>query len=101
MKAKFAGKRSQPDKSTIIYNHQITLSGIPTQAYDYIVNGKSAIEWLMDRYQITLDKDSGIQNNPNDYSEDPQYIIKLFKRVTHLSVESAQLIKSLSKLTID
>ena len=101
VKAKFAGKRGQPDKSTIIYNHQITLSGIPTQAYDYIVNGKSAIEWLMDRYKITLDKDSGIQNNPNDYSEDPQYIIKLFKQVTHLSVESAKLIKSLSELTID
>src|SRR5690606_38568678 len=53
------------DKSVIVFNSRITLRGIPLQAYDYVVNGKSAIEWVMERYQVSTDKDSGIKNDPN------------------------------------
>jgi hypothetical protein len=72
------------DKTVIAYNSQITLTGIPLEAYDYVVNGKPAIEWIMERYQVTRDKDSGIPNDPNDWSREhqqPRYIVDLLKRV--------------------
>ena len=53
-------------KDTIIYNGHITIENIPAEAYEYIVNGKSAIEWVMERYQVTTHKESGIRNDPND-----------------------------------
>ena len=62
-----AGRESQ-DRSKIIYNPFITLTDIPEEAYQYQVNGKSAIEWVMERYQIKTNKDSGILNDPNQYS---------------------------------
>ena len=55
------------DKTRINYNSNLTLDGIPLEAYDYIVNGKPALEWIMERYQITIDKASGIKNDPNDW----------------------------------
>jgi predicted helicase len=97
----YAKKNGKPDKSAIIYNSHITLSGIPLEAYDYIVNGKSAIDWLMERYQITTDKDSGIKNDPNDWSEDPRYILDLVKRVTRVSLESVKIVESLPALEED
>lgn len=51
----------------IVYNGHLTLRDIPPEAYDYVVNGKSAIEWIMERYQVTVDKASGIRNDPNDW----------------------------------
>ena len=94
----FGKKEKAVDKTTIIYNSKITLSQIPLQAYDYIVNGKSAIEWVMERYKITKDKDSGIMNNPNDWSEDPRYIVDLVKRIVRVSVESMAIVNSLPAL---
>jgi predicted helicase len=91
----FGKKEKAVDKTTIIYNSKITLSQIPLNAYDYIVNGKSAIEWVMERYKITKDKDSGIMNNPNDWSKDPRYIVDLVKRVVRVSVESMAIVNSL------
>lgn len=99
-KMTFAGKQGNYDKSIIKYNNDITLTGIPEQTYEYQVNGKSAIEWIMDRYQQTVHKDSCIANNPNDWSEDPQYILSLLKRVIYVSVESVKIIKSLPELDI-
>ena len=89
------------DKSTIIFNSRIRLSGIPLEAYDYIVNGKSAIEWVMERYQVTVDKDSGIRNNPNDWGTeqgDPAYILNLLKRIVRVSVETVSIVNSLPPL---
>jgi predicted helicase len=63
----FGRKDKQIDKTTIAYNSHITISGIPLEAYDYVVNGKSAIEWIMERYQVTRDKDSGIANDPREW----------------------------------
>jgi predicted helicase len=59
-------KKGQTD--TIIYTNRTTISNIPETAYEYIVNGKSAIEWIMERYQITINKESGIKNDPNDWA---------------------------------
>jgi predicted helicase len=95
---KFPNRNKAVDKTTIIYNSKITLSGIPLEAYEYIVNGKPALEWIMERYQLTRDKDSGITNNPNDWSDDPRYIIDLIKRIVRVSVESVKIVNSLPPL---
>lgn len=97
-KMQFAKKGKEKDKTTIIYNSRIILSNIPLQAYDYIVNGKPALEWLIDRYQVTIDKKSGIKNDPNDWSEDPRYIIDLVKRIVRVSLESVRIVESLPPL---
>lgn len=97
-KMKFPKKGVQ---DIILYNKTATLKGIPLDAYDYIVNGKSAIEWIMERYQIKTDKDSGILNDPNDWCRehnDPRYILDLLKRVIRVSIESVRIVKSLPKL---
>jgi predicted helicase len=89
------------DKTRIIYNSHITLSGIPPEALEYVVNGKPAIEWVMERYQVTVDKDSGIRNDPNDWAKEhkqPRYILDLVKRVVRVSVETMRIVKSLPAL---
>jgi predicted helicase len=89
------------DKTKIIYNSHITLSGIPLEAYEYVVNGKPAIEWIMERYQVTRDKDSGIVNDPNDWCKEhnePRYIIDLVKRVVRVSIETMKIVKALPAL---
>ncbi len=90
-------KRNQ-DKTKIIYNSKLKLWGIPLEAYDYIVNGKSAIDWVMERYKVTRDKDSGIVNDPNDWSDDPRYIVDLVKRVVKVSVETVKIVEGLPPL---
>ena len=77
---------------------RLRLEGIPLQAYDYMVNGKSAIGWLMDRYKVTTDKASGIMNDPNEYSDDPRYIVDLVKRVVRVSMETLEIVNSLPAL---
>jgi predicted helicase len=96
----FAKNKKEVDKTTIIYNSKIKLSKIPLETYEYIVNGKSALEWVMERYKITQDKDSGITNDPNDWSEDPRYIIDLVKRIVRVSVETVEIIKKLPPFSI-
>ena len=93
---------SKGDKSRIIYNSQITIENIPPVAYEYVVNGKSAIEWVMERYAITTHKDSGITNNPNDWATEhnnPRYILDLLLSVISLSVETVEIVNGLPKLT--
>ena len=92
-------KKDQKDK--IIYNAQITVENIPEKAYEYVVNGKSAIEWILDRYQVKTDKDSGIVNDPNDWSKEvgnPRYILDLLLSVINLSVKTVDIVNSLPKL---
>jgi predicted helicase/SOS-response transcriptional repressor LexA len=89
------------DKTRIIYNSHVTISKIPLEAYDYVVNGKPAIEWVMERYQVTRDKDSGIVNDPNDWCiehKQPRYIIELVARVVRVSVETMKIVKGLPAL---
>lgn len=92
------------EKSTIIYNDRITISNIPEEAYEYVVNGKSAIEWIMERYAITTDKASGITNNPNDWSEEhnqPRYIFDLLLRIITVSVKTMEIVKALPKVKFE
>ncbi len=80
----------------IIYNHHITITQIPQKAFDYVVNGKSAIDWVIERYSITKDKDSLIENNPNDYAGG-KYVFELLCRVIKLSEKSVDLIEKISE----
>lgn len=93
--------KSKEDKSEIIYNDSIKVSNIPAEAYEYVVNGKSAIEWILDRYQVTINKDSQIKNDPNDWATEhnkPRYILDLLLSVISLSVATVKIVKSLPKL---
>ncbi|MGP5652612.1 DEAD/DEAH box helicase [Glutamicibacter arilaitensis] len=99
-KLAFLGRKN---KSGIIYNQNITLQGIPEEAMEYHVNGKSALEWIIDRYQVTVHKTSQIRNDPNDYSReigDPRYIIDLIKRIVTVSLETNRIVKGLPALEI-
>lgn len=92
------------DKSTIIYNNQITIENIPEKAHEYIVNGKSAIEWIIDRYQIKTDKASGIVNDPNDWAAEvgnPRYILDLLLSVINVSVQTVDIVNDLPRLSFD
>jgi predicted helicase len=92
---------SKEQKDTIIYNSYLTISNIPAKAYDYVVNGKSAIEWIMERYAITIHKESGIQNDPNDWAVEhgnPQYILDLLLSAITVSVKTVDIIASLPKV---
>jgi len=94
---------SKDDKSRILYNAQITIENIPAAAYEYLVNGKSAIEWVMERYAVSVHKDSGIRNDPNDWAEEagnPRYILDVLLSVIRLSVETVEVVKELPKLEI-
>ena len=92
------------DKSVIYYNNSITITGIPAEVYEYVVNGKSAIEWIMERYAITTDKKSGITNDPNDWARehnDEKYILNLLLRVMNVSVQTVEIVKGLPKLKFE
>ena len=105
-KMKFAKKRDENGKSvndlsTIIFNSDITISNIPKKAYEYVVNGRSAIEWIIDQYQVKTDKKSGITDDPNDYSEDEKYIFNLLLRIINVSVQTVDLINSLPRFEVE
>jgi len=91
-------------KDTIIYNSKITVSNIPAKAYEYIVNGKSAIEWIMERYQITTHKESGIRNDPNDWATEvdkPSYILDLLLSIINVSVQTVDIVAGLPKVSFE
>lgn len=100
-KMKFAKKG---DKTTVIYNHRITLKGIPEAAWDYVVNGKAALDWVMERQAVRTDKASGIVNDANDWAVEtmgnPKYPLELFQRVVTVSLETQKIVKALPKLDI-
>lgn len=105
-KMKFAKKRDENgksvnDRSTVIYNNDITISNIPEKAYQYVVNGRSAIEWIIDQYQVKTDKKSGITDDPNDYSNDEKYIFNLLLRIINVSIQTIDLINSLPKFEVE
>lgn len=97
-------KMKHPKKGvldTIIFNGDITITNIPGKAYEYIVNGRSAIGWIMDQYKVKTDKKSGIIDDPNLYSDDEKYIFKLLLSIINLSVQTVDLVKSLPPLEIE
>ncbi len=88
------------DKTQIVVNRHLTLAAIPLEAYEFKVQGKSPIEWLMSRYVLKPDKDSGLINDPNEFSDDPKYLVEMLKRVISVSMDSLEIIGALPKLEI-
>jgi predicted helicase len=89
-------------KDTILYNSRITVADIPSEAYEYVVNGKSAIEWIMERYQVTVHSESGIRNDPNDWAKEvgnPRYILDLLLSIVNVSVQTVEIVKGLPKVS--
>src|SRR5699024_9953305 len=80
---------------TIIYNEHITITNIPEKAYEYVVNGRPAIEWIIDQYRVKTDKKSGITDDPNKFSDDPKYILNLLLSVITVSMKTLELIEEL------
>ena len=96
-------KKLVSERSSIAYNSKITLSGIPEDAHRYVLGSRSAIEWIIDRYQIKTDKPSGIVNDPNDWSReagDPRYIMDLLARIVTVSLRTMQIVDGLPSLQI-
>ena len=109
---RYGGKRGAEDKTTVIYNANITMEGIPIEAYDYVVNGKPALEWVRERQVVKKDKynaktrkGSDIVNDANRYAietmDNPAYPLELFQRVITVSLETMKIVRSLPKLDID
>jgi len=91
-------------KDTIFYNSKIIVSNIPEKAYEYVVNGKSAIEWIMERYQVTVHKESGIRNDPNDWAKEhdkPRYILDLLLSIINVSVKTVDIVNGLPKVSFE
>ena len=102
-KLKWAGKGKNIDKSSMVYNPRVTICGIPDDAHRYMLGSRSALEWIIDRYQVKTDKASGIVNDPNDWSREvgnPRYILDLIAKVTTVSVETMKIVDGLPALRI-
>ncbi len=104
-KMKFSGGGRDKDKTTVHYNPHITMTEIPLRAYEYVVNGKSALDWVMERQVVKTDKDSGIVNDANRYAietvGDPAYPLELFQRVITVSMRTLDIVDGLPELDID
>jgi predicted helicase len=88
------------DKASLIYNDSLILSGIPAETYEYRLGNRSALEWVIDQYQVSIDKRSGITNDPNR-EDDPEYILRLIAQVIYVSLETVKIVKVLPKMQID
>ncbi|MEU4014884.1 type ISP restriction/modification enzyme [Microbacterium sp. NPDC028030] len=91
------------DKSTVIYNDDITLTGIPAEAHEYMLGSRSALDWILERYQVKADKPSGIVNDPNAWGAehgDERYILDLISRITTVSTETMKIVKGLPGLEV-
>lgn len=103
-KMKYGKSGKDKDLTTLIYNDKITVKGIPFEAYEYVVNGKPALDWVVERQCVKPDKDSGIVNDANDYAvetmNNPRYPLELFQRVVTVSLETMKIVKSLPRLDV-
>ena len=103
-KMAYAGPARNPDKTAMVCNAHITLSGIPQQAHEYQLGSRSALDWLIERYQVKTDSKTGITNDPNDWAAEhgqPRYIIDLVKRVTAVSLRTVEIVNELPYLRLD
>lgn len=93
-------KKLEDDLTTIVYNSKVSITGIPSEAHEYMLGSRSALAWIIDQYQVKKDKKSGIVNDPNAWADEqnnPRYIVDLIKKVTTVSVETMRLVESLNK----
>ena len=91
--------RLSKDKTTLVYNEFLTLKGIPPETYEYRLGNRSALEWVIDQYQVSTDKRSGITNDPNR-ADDPEYIVRLIGQVITVSLETMKIVKALPELIV-
>jgi len=100
----FGKNGKEKDKTTVIYNGNITMQDVPLEAYDYVVNGKPALEWVMERQVVKTDKASGIENDANRYAvetmNNPAYPLELFQRVITVSLRTMEIVRGLPKLEV-
>ena len=103
-KMRYGKQGKEKDLTTLHYNDTITLTGIPLEAYDYVVNGKPALDWVVERQCVKTDKASGIVNDANDWAIEtmgnPKYPLELFQRVITVSLETLKIVKALPTLDI-
>jgi predicted helicase len=102
MQMRFGKSNGEEDKSIIHFNDAIRIINIPLRAYDWQVNGKSPIEWVMERYAVTVNKDSQIRNDPNEWCKEikqPRYILELIVRIVNVSIQTLDLIAALPPLS--
>ncbi|MCF4139889.1 DEAD/DEAH box helicase [Streptomyces sp. Tue 6430] len=99
-KMKIPKVKGVQDRTRIIYNNHITLENIPEEAYEYQLGARSAIEWIIDRYQVKTDPKSGIVNDPNDWSDDPRYVVDLLRRIVTVSLATVEIVRHLPPLDI-
>ncbi|MFZ1840012.1 MAG: type ISP restriction/modification enzyme, partial [Dokdonella sp.] len=103
-KMKVPKTKGEKDLTTLIYNSKLTVTGIPPEAYDYVVNGKPALDWVIERQCVKTDKDSGIVNDANAWATEtmhnPRYPLELFLRVITVSLETMKIVRALPKLDI-
>ena len=90
--------RLTKDKTAVVVNESLTLAGIPPETFDYKLGNRSALEWVLDQYQVSTDKRSGIETDPNR-ADDPEYIVRLVRRVVTVSVETVKIVLALPNLT--
>ena len=96
--------KSKKDKSILIYNNDIRITHIPLAVYNYVVNGRSPVEWIMDRYQVSTHKESGITNDPNDWAIEhgkPRYILDLLLSVMTVSLKTQEIVNSLPEIKFE
>jgi predicted helicase len=91
--------RLSKDRTKLVYNPFLTLCGIPPETYEYRLGNRSALEWVIDQYQVSTDKRSGITNDPNR-NDDPQYILRLIGQVITVSLETVNIVRSLLGLEL-
>ncbi|MBI5161688.1 MAG: hypothetical protein HY996_09800 [Micrococcales bacterium] len=102
-KMRYARTGGVTDRSTVVYNSGITVSGIPPEAHEYRLGARSGIDWILERYQVKTDTVSGICNDPNDWAEehgDPRYILDLLARIVTVSVETVRIVGALPPLDV-
>nr|WP_260115346.1 type ISP restriction/modification enzyme [Ornithinimicrobium sp. INDO-MA30-4] len=102
-KMKYGKQGKEKDQTVIHYSPSITISGLPEEAQRYMLGSRSGLDWIIDRYQVKVDKPSGIVNDPNDWSREmgnPRYILDLIAKVTTVSVETMKIVDSLPDLEI-
>ena len=85
------------EKTTLRINEHVVLSGIPAEAHRYVVNGRTPLEWYIDRYRIKKDKESEIVNDPNGWLEDPRDLVAAIERIVYVSVEPTRIIEGLHR----
>ena len=95
---------ARDDRTTLIYNDFITIKNIPPRSFEYVVNGRSPLEWIIDRYQIKTDSASGIINNPNDWATEhgnPRYILDLILSSITVSLKTLDIVENLPEINFD